>query len=605
MAFKYLKHKWQKISLAIVLIFTLLIIIASLLINSYWSPILEGKVKDIVTTSSDSLYMVDFSSAELHVLRGSIVIFNITLKPDTAVYNFKMKQHLAPNNLVELHIKKLVLSNIHPFGLYFRHRLNIGRIILYNPELKVSYQLNHTRDTVLKDNRTAWQKISKSLDYIHIGDILMGDVKFMYKDYSGHKLVISQLKEMNLSAHDLLIDSATQTDRSRLLYCKDITAELNNYTGKTSSGLYSYNVKSLKLSTSKSQLNVLGLTLKPADTSVFFSKSHRDRFTLRLDSAQLNHFDFLSYHKYRILTASNLVLSNGSFQIFANPNHSKIIKDKIKSFPNAAIDSISADIRIDTVLFRRMRVVYNEYNSKSNQTGTLVFNNTNGSALNFTNNKAALQKNNISTIKLITYFMYRGKLTTTFNFNLTDKDNAFNYKGSLGPMNLQALNQAVMPLAMVKVNSGTLKEFSFDITANRNASKGKVMMLYNDVKVSLLKADTTNDNLKKKMIASLFANIFILKHNNPDNAGEQPRVAYVNYSRTPETAFFKSVWQTLLSGIKPSVGLDKKTQHAVTTMQDQQKQNKKDRKLRKELRQQRRAERKLKKELKKKTEAGP
>src|ERR1700743_3013365 len=98
MAFKYLKHKWQKISLAVFSGLILFILVAALFVNSYWSPVLENKVKDIVTTSSDSLYKADFSSAELHILRGTIVIFNITLKPDTAIYNLRKKQGLAPNN---------------------------------------------------------------------------------------------------------------------------------------------------------------------------------------------------------------------------------------------------------------------------------------------------------------------------------------------------------------------------------------------------------------------------------------------------------------------------------------------------------------------------
>ncbi|MCR8558446.1 hypothetical protein KXD93_12390 [Mucilaginibacter sp. BJC16-A38] len=599
MALKYLQHKWQKISLVIFLVFTVLILILALFVNSYWSPILENKVKDIVTTSSDSLYTVNFSSAELHVLRGTIVINNIDLKPDTAIYNSRKNHHIAPNNLVELHIKKLVLSHIHPFSLYFRHNLNIGRVMLYNPELYISFQLNHVRDTVLKDRRTAWQKIKKSLNYIHIGDILMGDVKFKYTDNSGHKIAISEFKEMNLSAHDLLIDSATQTDKSRLLYCKDITAELNNYKGNTSSGLYSYSINSLKLSTSKSQLTALGINLKPASTDVFFSRTHRDRFTLRLDSAQLNNFDFLNYHKYRILTGTRLTISDGSFQVFANPNHSSKKENMVKSFPNAAIDRIGDDITLDTVLFRRMNVIYNEFNTKSKQAGSLSFNNTNGTALNITNNKTALQKNSKFNIKLTSYFMNRGKLSTEFNFNLTDKDNAFNYKGTLGPMKLQALNPAVMPLAMLKVNGGTLQQFSFDIIANNAVAKGRVEMLYSDVKVSLLKADTTNDKLKKKLIESLYANIFILKHNNPDKPDEHPRVAFVQYTRPPEKAFFSSVWQTLLSGIKPSVGLDKKTQQAIVTMQDQQAENKRDHQERKAERLKRKAERKLKKELKK------
>ncbi len=292
MAFKLLKHKWHKVTVVVSLIFISLILILSLFVNAYWSPILAGKVKDVVLTSSDSLYTIDFSSAELHVLRGTIVFNNITLKPDTAVYNRKKKQHLAPNNLVELHIKRLTLWRIHPFTLYFHHKLEIGKIILNEPELNVSYQLNHTKDTVLKDNRTPWQKISKSLRSIHVGSIILGDVKFRYEDYSGHKLAISELKEMNLSATDLLIDSATQTDKSRLLYCRDIIAELNNYKGISPNGLYAYKFDHLRLSTQKSQLNIEGLTLKPANEGDFFTKSHRDKFKVVLDSLQLNNFDF-------------------------------------------------------------------------------------------------------------------------------------------------------------------------------------------------------------------------------------------------------------------------------------------------------------------------
>lgn len=598
MAFKYLKHKWQKISLAIFFGLVLFILIAALFVNSYWSPILENKVKDIVTTSSDGLYKADFSSAELHILRGTIVVFNITLKPDTAVYNDRRKRGLAPNNLVELHIKKLVLSHIHPFRLYFKKNLDIGRILLYNPELKVSYQLNHTHDTVSKDKRTAWQKISKSLHYIRIGEILMGDVKFTYNDYSGNRLTTSQFKEMNLSAHDLLIDSATQTDRSRLLYCKDITGEINNYTGRTPSGLYTYTVKSLKLSTLRSRLNLTGIALKPAGTDEFFTKSHKDRFTLSLDSAQLNNFDFLSYHKYRTLTASSLFLHNGAFQVFANPNHTNKQEDKIKSFPNVAMNRLKIDLKIDTVSIRNLNVTYHEFNVKSKKTGTLIFNNTSAQALNFTNNAEALKKNNLITLNINSYFMNRGKINVTYHFNLTDKDALFDFKGSIGPMDLQAINQAAMPLGMFKVNSGTLKTFGFDIKGSRKGGNGRVELLYNNVKVSLLKADTSADKLKKKLIATLFANIFIIKHDNPDKDGEQPRVAYVTYMRKPEDAFFKTMWRTLLAGIKPSVGLDKKTEQSVARIQDHQAARNQERKIKKEQRKQRREERKRKKEEK-------
>lgn len=599
MALKFLKHKWQRVTLISFGVFLLLLFGLAFFVNRYWSPILSAKVKSAVLSSTDSLYNVDFSAAELHVLEGRIIIYNINLKVDTAVYARRQKQHLAPNNLTELHVKRLVLSHIHPFKLYFKHILDIDRITLTEPEVNMSYRLNQTKDTINADNRTAWQKISKSLKYIHVSDIFLNDVMFKYTDYSGRKLAVSELKEMNMHANDLLIDSVTQKDRSRLLYCKDIVTELNNYKGNSPNGLYTYSVKKVKLSTLTSQLNMEGLTLEPINAHGFFNRTLMDRYTMHLDSVQLNNFDFLLYHKYRDLAASSLIISNGSLDLFTNPNRPPSKKNKIKSFPSMAIHDLHTDLKIDTVKIRRINVSYTEHNKKSNNDGTIQFNNTHGTILNLTSNKAALQKNNISTTQLTTYFMDKGRLDLLLTFNLTDKALSYTYKGTLGVMSLQAVNPAVVPLAMVKITSGTLKSFKFDFKANSRVSKGKVILLYNDLKVNILKADTANAVLKNKLIVSLFANLFILKHDNPDKEGLIPRTFNVNYVRPINSPFFKTIWQSFLTGLKPSVGYGEKTEKAATERMAQGDLNKTNRQLKKEMRIKRRAERKLKRELKK------
>jgi len=592
MAFKFLKQRWHKISAAAVLIIVVLVLILAFLANRYWSPILAQRVKSVVLTSSDSLYNVNFSRAELHILRGEIIIYNITLKPDTAVYNRRKRQHLAPNNLVELHVKRIILYHIHPFTLYFKHKLDINEIILTAPELNVSYSLNHTKDTVVKDHRTAWQKISKTLHSVHIGQIYLNDVKLKYSDYSGHKAEISELKEMNLSANDLLIDSATQTDRSRQLYCKEIVAELNNYTGQSPKGLYSFKVNHLKLSTLTSQLNAEGLTVAPVNAAEFFSKSNKDKYTFQLDSLQINHFDYLNYHKYRTVSASAIILKNGTMALYSNPHGvSTPLAAKINSFPGIALRNLTTDLSIDSILLHRITVLYSEYNQKSNQTGTITFNGTSGRIINVTNNPAALAKNHIATVQLITDFMNRGRLKVAFNFDITAKDAAFNYKGSLGYMDLDVINAATVPLTMIKITSGSLKQFNFDIHANSHKASGKLVLLYNDLKIKLLKTDIML-GLKQKLIESLYANIFIIKHNNPDNAGEPPRSFNIHYTRPDTATFFSSVWQTLLSGIKPSAGLDEKTVKATEAQLSEHQINKQKRLQKRALRKQRRAEKK-------------
>src|ERR1700748_2377518 len=106
MAFKKLK-KHHKIGAGVIVGIIAIVLILAFLINYYWSPILDKKVRSVVLTSSDSLYKVDFSKAELHVLRGEIIFYNISLMPDTSVYNKRVKLHTAPNNLVSVHAKRI------------------------------------------------------------------------------------------------------------------------------------------------------------------------------------------------------------------------------------------------------------------------------------------------------------------------------------------------------------------------------------------------------------------------------------------------------------------------------------------------------------------
>jgi hypothetical protein len=199
--------------------------------------------------------------------------------------------------------------------------------------------------------------------------------------------------------------------------------------------------------------------------------------------------------------------------------------------------------------------------------------------------------------------MNQGKLDALFKFNLTDENLPFSYKGSLGAMDLTAINPAIMPLALIKVNNGKLARFEFDIQADNMVSKGRISLLYNDLKVTVLKADTANDRLKHMTIASLFANVMVLKHNNPDTPGEIPRSFHVNYYRPSDYPFFKNIWHTLLTGIKPCVGLDEKMQKDVKNKIADLAIQKQKHLIKKEQRKQRRAARKLRRELKKQEKA--
>jgi hypothetical protein len=545
---QYLKHKWQKVLLIALGTLAGLILLAALLVNTILTPILSKKLKNAVLEASDSLYHINFTKAELHLFRGEVMLYDITLTADTLVYQQMKRRGKDPANLLQLRVKRLIISDAHPFKLYFKKKLEIGLITLNKPEVQMS-KFAQKPDTAQKDERTLYQKLSKSLKLINVGAIALNEIKLIYTDYTGKKPAVSKFNNMSLKATDLLIDSATQTDTARTLYCRDITTQLFNFSGVTKTGLYTYSVKSVKLSTQTSRLTIAGIDLQPLPSKTFFAKSKEDRFLLHLDTLQLNDFDFQTYRKQQNINVRNVIATKGTFEVSSNPNPPVLTGDRLVTFPHWLIRQVKMGINADTVQVKNIKVTYKEFNKKVMKTGAIWFTNTTGSFYNITNKKYLLKKNNICTAKLSTYFMQKGKLSLVFKFNLNDASYNYSYQGHLGPMDAAAANPAVMPLGMVKIDSGSVKALDFNIHSTQKTSTGKVTLLYNDLKITML-GPGADKTYRKKPVLSLFANGLVVKNNNPDKAGMLPRSANLVFVRPANYPFFETVWLTLLSGIK-------------------------------------------------------
>lgn len=573
MAVSILKHRWQKITLISLAILAFIVLLVVLFLNSFLTARLSAKLKEVVLKGTDSLYHINFSKAELHLVSGSAVLYDITFSPDTAVYHRLQQSGHAPNNLLELKVKRLEVSNAHPLSVWLRKKAEIGLIRFSNPEVYISRYADKPHEKGREDKRTLYQKISKSFRFIHVGKIQLDNVNFTYRDKSGPKPSVSVFKEIDLQATDLLIDSASQTDTSRTLYCRDIVTELKHYTGKAAGGLYTYKIRSVKLSTRSARLDIAGVDMQPLDAKTFFAKSKGDRFSLHLDTITFHHFDYRSYRRQQNLYVSRISIYKGAFGVFGNPDGPLKTTDRLVTFPNWAIRQLKTGLQVDTLDIKNIDMSSTEFKkNKSGKIGTVRFENVTGRFLNITNSKAILQKHPLCTVNLSTMFMGKGKLNLTFNFNLADEAYSYSYKGHLGAMDMQTANPAVMPLGMVRFKSGTVKSLDFDIRGNQKISTGKVTFLYHNLGVEVLKRDEEKGYAKRSLI-SLFANAVVLKNDNPEEGKLIPRVAEVAFIRPKNFPFFKTIWLALLSGIKGCAGIgraDEKTKNQPITQKERE-----------------------------------
>lgn len=585
---------WKWFFIVLGLLFVLILGVAWYL-NKKWKPLLTTAIQNTLIDASDSLYTVKFSDIKVNVLVGNVTVDSIFIEPNLEIYEKMKIKRIAPENIFSLKVYKLSLKNINPFKVYKEKKLDIKNITIQNPELSVYYTKLKNKLPEKEDNRNPYQRLKNTLEELKITSIFLTDVKFKYIDQSFKKPKITAFDQMNIRLNDILIDSASQYDSTRIFSTKDIIAEINNYSYPTPDSLYRINIKHAYVSSQKKQLKIAGIGLQPRLKEMAFTnqfKRQQERYQLTFDSVLVKNIQFNQLIDKRTIKTSNVTLINGNLAVFLNREKPPKLIDKGVNYPHLALKRVSWDIIADTIVIKNTKIAYAEYNPKTEAKGTVYFHNLSGRIFNVTNDSLALTKNNFAHAYMQTYLMGKGKLDIHIAFNLTDSKGAFSYNGTLGSMNMTVLNSLTKPLAMLSTNSGKVNGMEFNIKGNVDGAHGKMILRYEDLNISIMKKDD-EDKLKKSGLVSLLANALLVDNANPK--GDNPlKVAYPSYARPKDGSFFNLMWKTIFEGLKTSVGITKDKEDSLKKRADNYKKAKAEREKRREERQKRREERKNK-----------
>ena len=579
--------------ISVVLFFAFLSSIA-VYINFKWRPFLTRQIQEAITTSTDSLYSISFQSVSVNVITGSATLSNISFKPDSSVYARMIKEGSAPKHLFIVEVARLDLKRVHPFKVYFQRKLEMTSLILDRPKVRMIYQnVSRPQDTVI-DNRNAYQRLSKYLRSIKVDDIIFQDADFQYIDRTAKRNQVARFQNLDIEIQDLLIDSASQFNQSKLYYTDNISIQLDKYEFRTPNGLYDLKLKALSASTKDKFVKLEGFQLIPRYSEMQFSAkvtSRTERYALRFDEILLEGINFKAFNTDRRLLATRLTVSNSNSNVFLNKAIPEVKSNRILSFPQKALKELNLETRIDSVYIHNARVSYAEYAPQTKLRGLIFFDQIDGTISNLTNDSLTLVDNKVSKMNLTGLIMGRGRLNAQLELNLTDKASAFTLNGTVGNMNASLLNKIIRPLTLVEVRSGFIENVQFALKGNEKGLQGQLSVLYDDLKISILAKNPENTRLKKMGIASMAANVMIIKGENP-SPGESLRKAGIQYFRPDSASFINMIWKGMMIGFKETIGLDPITQRKIEVKLKELKTIKAEREERRDERLKRKEERK-------------
>lgn len=538
---------------AIVLALIIIIGGLSIYLSAKWKPLLMEKIKVSVYQGSDHLYKIDFKDIHLNLVSGTAVLDSISLYPDSAVFAKLKTIKKAPTHLFRIRLAHLKINRVSILTAYFKKKIDVSTIILDHPSIDMVYNKVPKPIDTLKDERTLYQQISKSLKSISVNDIKIIDADFDY--YNGLKK-LNSVKHLSINVKNVLIDSAAQFDTTRVFHSKDIAFALSGYSALSKDKMYTTKVDSVKGSMSNKTVRIKGLKMIPMYPDLTFSrkyKTQKDRYDLTFNEINLSGVDFISLNNDGSFHAKKIEIGPSKVAVFMNRELPPADFDKGRNYPHVALRRIPFATLVDTLKLNKVDIAYTEFSEKTKERGTLKLDNLSGDIMNLTNDSARLVNKNHAYADLTTYIFGKGKMNVKIDFNLTDKDAAFSYVGNIGNFDMKVLNPLSKSLGLVAIEQGKVQKANFNINANLKRSSGQVVFYYTDLKVDLLKEDQEGEK-KKKGLLSFLANNILIKNDNPTK-GESVRTANITYERVPQASFFNLMWKSVFVGIRETVGI--------------------------------------------------
>ncbi len=525
-----------------------------------WKPIVETKLKETVSKATDGLYSLKYDDLDLNVALGNVTLKNAELIPDSAVYRQMVLSKEAPNSRYHIKLAALKVRRFNIWDVIKNRKLYIKEINFDSPDIHMISERHAYNDTIQpKQSKTLYDNIKDVFSSINVRDINIDNIKFKFSKIEEGKSSDILLDSIGIKVHDILVDQASIHDTTRLFYTKMVEVEVPKFEYELSNGIYKAKFDHLIMNTRDQNVLLTKVEYAPKMSKAAYFKARNENITMavmKFDTLRFEKLDFKELIDNQQTISQHVQIKNGSVSLYNDKRYPKKSSSKIGKSPQQQLMKVKQLIRIDTVFVDNVDVLYGEHSAKYNKEGIITFNHAKGTLTNVTNDSTLLAKDKFMRADLQARIMNAGLLKIQFGFDMLSKDGFHTYKGSLGRMQAPAFNKILTPLLNAEIASGNIRSISFNFQANDYRNWGDFRFDYDHLKLNLMNAIDPGMSKTKKGVLSFVVNNILINDSNPD-ANEKYHIGKVNYKRVPEHTFFKTLWQSLLDGIKQCAGISK------------------------------------------------
>jgi len=553
MAFKKSNISLSRTAVIFILVIILLILAGIIGWNMIKYKFIKGKVKTAVYEKTNGLYTIHYDNMDLDEAGGYLHVTNLRIIPDTVKFRQLVANKMNPPLLLSLNVPELKITGVKTPQAMLNKKVSGRKLEISNATVVFYYAKGHP-DTSGGVKQEMYQQLLGDLKEIQADSVEVTHVSLAFINILNDKTSI-EANDISVHLQDVLVDSLHSTDSTRFFFSKHVRINGGNAIIKNKPSTYFYKFAGFDFNNDGGIFSVKSLQIQPQlseEKFAAFARLQTDRFNISFANIALKNIN-LRRLMLTDVVADSLIVHEADFKIFRDRSYPRDKLSRVGKFPQQLLMKLPLTISVKKVIVKDAFIEYKEKNPKSDYSGKLQFTHANAVISNVTNETSRIKNNNNCVVNFNARFLDLSPAHIRLNLILGDPGGKFSFSGSTGKFEATGLNKLIEPLGLAKIEKGYVDNLEFNFVADSYRSNGKVTLLYDDLKLTLLKKDSVEDKLKKKKLASFVANV-IIKNANP--LRKKPvRVSDVHYIHDTNYSFFSLMWKSLFKGVKETAGM--------------------------------------------------
>lgn len=488
---------------------------------------LEKKLPQIIQENNTTPYEIGYKKLTINIWSTSIQADTVVISPKVKPKNSKEKLGIYGT------INTISVANFSIWELLMGNTIRAQSITINQPDVILYYQKEKDKDhfdRVKNDVIGPFEKIIKVHDiYLKEGAVTMVATTT--------NKVFFDAKNVAMNVEGIKIDENTLQQKIPFTYSK--------YELKIDSILYQpnvfYKMRMEHLIIENHELKASNFQLLPLlDRHQFVQtiKTEKDLFIVKAKEFTVSDIDWGFKNEHLFFNVKNVLLDKVDANIYRN----KMPADDLskKKLYSELLRNLKFAMTIENLEMRNSKLVYEEEVTFDKGPAVLTFDRFNLKATNIQSGLGLIKTEDLK-IKINCIFMKNSALHVDWKFNVLDKNDSFNIKGTIADFDLNAMKRFTMPYVNASFD-GKFKKYKFDIWGNDVNSKGNASLDYDDLDVTFYKKKEPRKEAKLK---SAVANLFVKK-----DSDEHAKTCTMELERIQEKSFYNFLWRNVAESLK-------------------------------------------------------